>query len=176
MVGSSERRPTPRPRFEHEVDLPRDEVLARLRSALHANKDRIQGMVLPTGRVELTVSDAERHVWSPQLTVDVEDSAAGDMRSRLRARFGPHPHVWTLYVALYALSILFAIACAVIGLSQLTLGMKPWALYWAPLSFVAVGLIYGASYVGQGLGSAQMYAVRAFLEEAVGVDQNVKLS
>ncbi|MCA8971412.1 MAG: hypothetical protein KDC95_16585 [Planctomycetes bacterium] len=147
--------------------MPSAEVLERVREALKAHRDGITGMVLPTGRIELTVSDAVRHVWSPQLTVDVE--AADERSSRLHARFGPHPHVWTLYVALYAVSVIFAIACAVVGASQLTLGMRPYALYLTPFAVILAALVYGASYVGQGLGSAQMYSVRAFLEDSLGI-------
>lgn len=125
-------------------------------------------MVLDAGRIELTVSDADRHVWSPQLTIDVE--SVDEEHARLTARFGPHPHIWTLYVWLYALSVFFAIACAVWGASQSILGRSPWALYLTPIAVVFAGLVYGASFVGQGLGSEQMYRVRAFLDDALEIE------
>lgn len=158
-------RPRPRPRFERTVPLPRDEVLARVRAAL-GRAPSIRGLVLPTGRIELTVAEAEQHVWSPQLTVDVVDGPE-ESGSTLRARFGPHPNVWTLYVALYAVSVFFAIACAVYGASQAILDRTPWALWLTPIAVVLAALVYGASFVGQGLGSEQMYRVRAFLDAAV---------
>ena len=50
---------------------------------------------------------------------------------------------------------------------QLLLGEAAWALYCAPVALVAAALVYGASYVGQGLATAQMYELREFLEETV---------
>lgn len=46
-------------------------------------------------------------------------------------------------------------------------GSKPWGLYLIPISFVLSGLVYGASYVGQGLGSLQMMELRSFVESAL---------
>ena len=163
-------RPRPRPRFELESVLAREEVLARVKARLRG-QDAVRGLVLPHGRIELTVSDHERHIWSPQLTVDVEPE--GEASSRMRARFGPHAHVWTMYVALYGVSVMFAIGCAVYGASQWTLGREPWALYLTPLAVVFSALVFGAAWVGQGLGSDQMYALRTFLEQALETEVEV---
>lgn len=84
--------------------------------------------------------------------------------TRLSARFGPAPAVWTLYVALYAVSLIMTLLCVAFGFAQWSAGQTPVALYFAPVALFCAGLVYGASYVGQGLGSAQMYALRAFVE------------
>lgn len=123
------RSPSPRPRFEYTVAMPADEVLRRVRDAMQGAPG-IVGLVLESGRIELTVPPGERHMWSPQLTVDVETNSGE--ASELRARFGPHPHVWTLYVALYAIASFAAIACLVTGASQWMLDREPWALSWTP--------------------------------------------
>lgn len=138
-------------------------LLARVKAALQGHR-AVKGMVLPPKRIELTVPDAERKLWSPQLTVDV---MPGDQGSHIRARFGPEPHIWTFYVALHAVSVFGAFLCLTFGISQWVAGSTPWALYLTPLSAVLSGLVHGAAYVGQGLGSDQMYRVRAFLEEAI---------
>ena len=163
-----EARPRPRPRFELRVDATPEVILARVAQALKQSTTKtIRGLVLAEGRIELRVSDKERRLWSPQLTVDVRPEGDG---AHLRARFGPDPHVWTMYVTLYAASVVFATACGVWGMAQMILHRTPWALYLAPLAAVFAGLVYGASFVGQGLGSEQMYRVRAFLEEALADD------
>ncbi|MBX3247420.1 MAG: hypothetical protein KF901_09580 [Myxococcales bacterium] len=158
-------RPRPRPQFELRSPLGRDVALERLRQALRASAT-LRGMVLPHGRVEVTVVPAAQRVWSPQLAVDVDDAPSGSV---LRARFGPHPHVWTLYMALYGVCTMLAIACLVLGASQVTMGASPWGLYLTPIAAVLAGLVYGAAYVGQGLGADQMYELRRFVEDCVTV-------
>ncbi|MAQ16121.1 MAG: hypothetical protein CMN30_15190 [Sandaracinus sp.] len=139
------------------------DVLARVKTALDG-QSAVRGLVLPHGRIELCVPDGERRIWSPQLTVDVREEGG---ETTLRARFGPDPHVWTLYVALHAVSIFGAFVCVTFGISQWVAGDAPWVLALLPLAVVLPGLVYGAAYVGQGLGSDQMFALRAFLERAV---------
>ncbi len=155
--------PRPRPRFELHSARPPAAFLDAARRALESST-QVRGLVVPPSRLELTVPHERRHLWSPQLTVDVVPEGEG---ARLRARFGPDPHIWTLYVALYSVSVLFAVGCLVYGVSQWVAQQSPWALYLTPLALLFAGLVYGASFVGQGLGSAQMYELRAWLEARV---------
>lgn len=152
--------PRPRPRFELRSSSPRPALLQRVRLGLRADKT-LRGMVLPYGRLEITVAPAEQKPWSPQLVADVEEDAEGCV---VKARFGPHPHVWTLYVILYGVASMVALACLVFGAAQLTMGVTPWGLWLTPIAAVLAGLVFGAAYVGQGLGAEQMYRLRAFLE------------
>jgi hypothetical protein len=145
------------------MDLDVPSVLERLRAAL-ARNPRISGMVLDTGRVELIFSEEKVRFWFPQLTIDVEAEGDGAV---LRARFGPHPHVWTLYVMLYSTSLAVLVGCIMLGISQWMVGSQPWGLYLIPISLILSGLVYGASYVGQGLGSLQMMELRSFVEKAL---------
>ena len=63
--------------------------------------------------------------------------------------------------------LLVPFVCVTFGISQWVAGDAPWVLALLPLAVVLPGLVYGAAYVGQGLGSDQMFALRAFLERAV---------
>ncbi len=167
VVGGTEElksaQPRPRPRFELFRPEAPEVLLTRVKRALAADRS-VCGLVLPPRRIELRVPDADRRLWSPQLTVDVTPTDEG---SRIWARFGPDPHVWTFYIALHAISVFGAFVCLAFGISQWVAGGSPWVLYLTPLSVVLSGLVHGAAYVGQGLGSQQMYKVRVFLEEAI---------
>jgi hypothetical protein len=157
----SKPRPSPRPRFELRSKLPPEEIQRRLRALLHADP-RLRGVAL-VDRVELSMSGEDLRFWSPQLVADVEKDDAGGVR--MLARFGPDPYVWGLYVLTYiALTFLTFIALA-FGISQMVMGITPTGLYVAPAGAVLAGLVYGASFVGQGLGSEQMYLLRATLAE-----------
>ena len=158
LGGMASSRPRPRPRFEIESPLAPDEVVARLRAVLQSNRS-VTGVAID-GRIELTIPRAQQHLWSPQLTVDVE---ARDEGSLLRARFGPHPHVWTMYVLLYALLGLAAVLVLIFALAEWIIDKTSWPLWIAPGLGVLAALVYGASFVGQGLGYEQMHMLRTLL-------------
>ncbi|MEM9553608.1 MAG: hypothetical protein AAGC60_05065 [Acidobacteriota bacterium] len=166
--ASLDRKAHLRPRFELTTSLEVDSVLDRVRAAL-AESDDAMGMVLDSGRIELTPHEDTVRFWSPQLTIDAERRDSGD-GTVLRARFGPHPHVWTLYLALYATSVSLAIGCIMYGASQWMVGSEPWGLYLTPLALILSALVYGASYVGQGLGSLQMQELRSLVERAIAAE------
>jgi len=154
-------RPSPRPRFELTTKLSPDEITARMRAFFRGTR-RMRGVALD-GRIELGWANEELRFWSPQLVVEVEEDGAGG--ARLHARFGPDPYVWGMYVLSYiALAFLTLVAIAW-GIAELTLGRTPTGLYAAPGGGALAALVYGASFVGQGLGSDQMYQLRATLTE-----------
>lgn len=156
------RRPSPRPRFELRSALPPGDLRARV-TALIQGSPRLRGIAFEH-RLEIAIDGPEHHFWSPQLVVRVAADGAG---SRLSARFGPDPYVWALYVLVYASLTVIAAFASMFGAVQWSLGMTPTALWVAPGAGALAALAYGASFVGQGLGSEQMYFLRASLTAAV---------
>jgi hypothetical protein len=152
--------PSRRPRFEIDSKLS-PQALARRVQRFIQSSDRVRGLAQET-RIELAIDGDEHHFWSPQLVATV--TLGPDGRAHVAARFGPDPYVWVLYLLAYmGLSILTLIALA-FGFAQLTLKQPPTALYVAPGAAVLAALVYGASYVGQGFGSDQMYFLRTTLK------------
>jgi hypothetical protein len=140
------------------------EISQRVRGFLHKSK-RLRGVALPE-RVELSWAHEELRFWSPQLVVEMSAEGEG---TRLRAKFGPDPYVWGMYVlGTIGLTVLTCLSLA-FGVSQLIVHTTPIGLYVSPLGAVLAALVYGASYVGQGLGSEQMYMLRATLAELAEV-------
>ena len=154
-------RPSRRPRFELVTELAPEEMARRFKAFLAVSK-RVRGIAL-TDRIELGVTGDEHHFWSPQLVVVVSARASGG--ANLSARFGPDPYVWAMYLLMYGTLILVTLIASAFGFAQWTLGMQPSALYVAPASLVLALLVSGASFVGQGLGSDQMYLLRSTLTE-----------
>lgn len=150
--------PRPRPRFELESDHPPEEILRRMKAFLAGN-DRIKGAAL-VDRLEIAYVRGEQHFWSPQLIVNVSRAGGG---SHLAARFGPHPHVWGMCMAIYLVLAFLSLIAAAYGVSQWMVHEKPTALLAIPCALVAAGLLFGASFIGQGLGFEQMYELRATL-------------
>jgi len=162
--GKYNSRPRPRPRFDLQFTSPAKTVLATLREALEADPE-FHGLVLDDGgKIELMLSDERVHFWSPQLSGLVSVTPTG---TQIKARFGPHPHIWGLYLAGYAMGIILTFGLLILGAVQVVLDLTPWGLYATPGALLITALTYGASYVGQGLGAGQMHDLRAFLDRAL---------
>lgn len=89
----------------------------------------------------------------------------------LEGRFGPHPHVWTMFVAIYAHIAFLAIGGSMYGISQWMLHESPWALWLVPGAGLLAGVVYLSAFYGQGLGSEQMYVLRSFVADALEADE-----
>jgi hypothetical protein len=164
---SETKRPSPRPTFTLQSPHSPEVLRQRVRAYLKGTK-KIRGTAFEQ-LIELSISGNDHHFWSPQVLAKIIEHPDGT--TTLEARFSPDPHVWSLYVFTYATLILVAIFSLVWGFVQRTLGQSPTALLIAPLAGLAAALVYGASFVGQGLGSDQMYLLRATLESLVAGDK-----
>jgi hypothetical protein len=157
-------RPRARPRFTLELALSPEAVCERVRSRLEACGGKVTGSVLRRTLL-LTVRPEDTHFWSPHLDVQLEATEGG---TRLYAVFAPHPQIWTSFVAVQLLFGLLSIGGAVWVTSMLMLGRPPFvALGALGAMLFGGGFAYGAAYVGQGIGSEQMYELRAFLDAAL---------
>jgi hypothetical protein len=158
-------RPRARPRFSLELPLTPEQIIERVQLRLAGRDCPVTGSVFRRTLL-LTVHAQARHFWSPHLDVQLADVPTGG--TRLTAVFAPHPQIWTSFVAVQFLFGLLSVGAGVSVISMVTLGRDPW---WALASLGAMlfggGFAYGAAYVGQGLGSEQMYELRAFLDGAL---------
>lgn len=156
-------RPRMRPRFSIPVQGSAEDARRLLSAALAADGCPVRG-----GRVgdrfELKLPEEEQHYWSPHLSLVLDDE---DGPVILEGRFGPHPHVWTMFVAIYAHIAFLAIGASMYGISQWMLHETPWALWLVPVAGLLAGIVYLSAFYGQGLGSEHMYALRHFVEDAL---------
>lgn len=147
-----------RPRFRAIVPCHPDHALAKFKLRLQQPDCPYGGSVL-SRHVTLKVKEADRHYWSPVLNIDVEPCEEGSL---LRGHFGPHPNVWTLFLAMYASIIFSAIFACMYAFAQVMMGDTPWAFVSIPLALVLVGLIYTLALFGQNMAQEQMHQLRDF--------------
>jgi hypothetical protein len=159
-----------RPQFELTTHRASAEVLEHVSRHLGVRGCPLCGLVTPE-RIELHVPPARQHLWSPELRVEVQPTTEG---SRLVGTYGPHPHVWTLYVGIYAGIVFAAFVASVFAFAQWTMGDDAFALYALPVLGMLAVLAHTVAYVGQGLGAEQMDELRAFLERVL--DEEVPVS
>ena len=154
-------KPRLRPRFESQVPLSPDEVVARFERGLSDPTGPVRGSVRGH-HIQLGMAEELRHVGSPQMELEVFPEGA---HSRIQGRIGPNPHVWTLFLGLHAVVAFFGLGGTFFGVSQWLMDAAPWGLASLP---VALGLhlfIAGAAFIGQGLGADQTYQMRTFMDD-----------
>jgi hypothetical protein len=112
----------------------------------------------------LNVPEEDQHFWSPQLSLDFESHREGTL---VRGLFAPHPSVWTMYVAAYAILGFSGIIALLFGTSQMSLGMSATALWVLPFAGILAALVYGTAWIGQRLSRQQMDELREFIDDAL---------
>jgi hypothetical protein len=152
-----------RPRFEITSEEDLASFMGRMSLRLRASAGFVCG-VAAAGRVELYVPPSRQRLWSPELVVEVRATDEGTV---LEGRYGPHPHVWVGYAALFAVVAVGITASLVFAFAEWTMKVSPVALYaLGPLALVGA-ILYVFAFVGQGLAADQMDELRAFLDEVV---------
>lgn len=153
-----------RPRFELPLAAGGPRTLEALRELLREDGCPCQGIVT-SRHAELNVCERDRHFWSPQLSLEVVTDE--DDTELLRGRFGPHPHVWGMFMVIYGVLALGGVAGLMYGISQWMLDRTPWALLAVPAAGALGLFVYGATFIGQGLGAEQMYVLRKLVDDAL---------
>ena len=155
MVG-----PRMRPRFQQVASCAPQEVLSRFHQHFTSPNSTFRGYILDK-HVNMYVLQKDQHYWSPHLQVDVYPHAEGSL---IRGLFGPHPNVWTMFTAMYAIVVFLTIAAAVFGFSQWTIGQPPTAYWGVPIGVIVLGIIYSFALAGQKMARAQMEDMRTFID------------
>lgn len=158
-----------RPRIAVELHVPPDEVFTALEAALKGPDCHCTGWVQAQA-AELHVHQQDAHFFSPMLNLWLEEE---DDRVWLKGRFGPHPHVWMLFMAIYLVLGFVGVAGLMYGASQWMLDRTPWALGAAPVAAALAAFVYGAAFIGQGLGAEQthhLWSVVDDVQSAIAID------
>jgi hypothetical protein len=158
-----------RPRFAVDVPCEVETLVEALRASVADADPGLEGHFDPAHCV-LRIPSARRSFWSPELDLTFEsrepaEAPAGGLR--VRALFAPRPPVWTGFAFVYAVLAVVALAGALYGLAQLTLGEPPRALGASAAALALIGGVYAATFIGRGLAATQMYELRRALDDAV---------
>tara|TARA_R110002072_G_scaffold206029_1_gene363807 strand:- start:15781 stop:16299 length:519 start_codon:yes stop_codon:yes gene_type:complete len=159
--------PRMRPTFECSLPGDADSFYQSLAQALNESGATCRGMAFggeeKSGAI-LRRHERDQHFWSPALHLYVRT----DEQSRvLVGRFSPSSPVWTGFLALYLTLTCVGICAACYGGAQMILGDTPWAFVGVPIAIALAAFTYGAAFIGQGLGSEDMYELHRFVDRVV---------
>lgn len=153
-----------RPRFKEELDLKSSDFSGLIQEALEST-DEFTGLVSDRYCV-LKIPPAQRHYWSPQLTLTMEETTENE-KLVVRGLYGPKPSVWAVFFMSYAALGVLALFAGVYGLSQLILE-KPAPVLWAiPIMGIIALILYLIAQAGQKVGAEQMFRIHHFYESLI---------
>ena len=157
-----------RPRFRFDSTLLPDVMIAKLRKQLEENTDTVTGIIIEDHHVILKIPKENRHYWSPQMDVRLEEVVGKG--TILQGMVGPSPQVWTKFMFLYGLVGFIGMVGLVIGMSQWTVGKTPAAMWIVVLCVAAVVAIYMAARAGKKLARDETRTLYYFLLDACEID------
>ncbi len=152
-----------RPRFRNTVDIAPEDLIKRLNEAIKAPKSVCRGVIIDN-HIILKMPLSEQHYWSPQLSLELENTEDGTL---IRGLFGPKPAVWTMFMFFYAAVGFFTLMGLMYGMSQLLIHHAPWALWSVPIGLLLLLVIHLIAQTGRSLGREQMIILRNFYMETL---------
>jgi hypothetical protein len=159
--------PAMRPVFRRELDVPLADVARAVEEGLAETPNPVVGSVAGTV-IELYPTRAERHIFSPRLSVVLYPRN----QTLIVGRYGPNPDIWTFFLALYALCFFAAFGGAIGGFSQWVARAPQTAWVGVPIGVVVALLVYAGALVGRNAARAQVLLLATFFERCVDRAQN----
>lgn len=152
-----------RPRFKLHSDKSVSEIEEKLMLALKNIEATCVGRVL-RGHATLLIPGEERHYWSPQLSLSLEEEEEGTL---IRGLYGPNPSVWAMFAFGYSALGFMSLFVMIIGFSRMNLGLPAPVLWFLPFFIAGFGVLYLIAQMGQKLGSEQTFTLHHFFEDAL---------
>jgi len=153
-----------RPRFKEQLTLTKESFKEKISKSLEGNEDCV-GLISESYCV-LKIPNSERHYWSPQLTITIENEEEEE-HITVRGLYGPKPSVWAVFFMGYAALGVLSLFVGVYGLSQMMLE-KPAPILWLIPAFGVIALIlYLVAQGGQKIGAEQMFRIHHFYESVM---------
>jgi len=152
-----------KPKFTIPLDKKEEIVFKCLDKILRSERFPVTGQVLKN-HAFVQLPREERSFLSPYLNLSMREDENG---KSLVGRFSPHPHVWTGFMAIYAILALVGLGGFVYGWAQTLIGESPVMMWVLPICLAVIAFVYGAAVIGQGLTSSEMYTLRNVVDRAV---------
>lgn len=97
-----------RPRFQIEVFVTKDDLLAAFHQKLKENKSDFPHKIIDN-HIFIDIPLKDNHFWSPQLHLEILENNDDTI---VKGLFGPKPQVWTLFMFLhFVIGLSFFVCC-----------------------------------------------------------------
>ncbi len=153
-----------RPRFQQIIPDSQEKIESKIKLKLKESQTDCVGSVIP-GFIVFKIPHSERHYWSPQLSLSLEEHEGGTL---IRGLYGPNPTVWAMFTFGYSALGLIALFISIIGFSNVSLGLEAPQLWALPVLAGVALILYFIAQTGQKIGVEQTFTIHHFYEETMG--------
>ena len=168
--------PRLRPRFAWHIPIDPDEVVRRVELRLGQEGTPCRGYIAAQQRVvDLRVLEADKHLWSPALGLQIEEDPEVEGGSIVQGLIGPEPAGWTAIAFCYVSIIAGLLFTLTLGVVQKFLGDYAWSFWIAGALMLSMVGVWWVARAGQKLAAPQTLVLRHFLEEVLQVDESQRL-
>ena len=142
---------------------PIDELIDRLKALLEEKKEEVIGQIVHN-HVVLQVPENQRHFWSPQLSLSLEEAEQG---TRIRGLYGPAPNVWLLFMFIYFFLGFVTLVVLIVGLSRYNLGLSSYILWLIPFLGGGFVVLWLSGKAGKKIGHDQIYQIHNLIKPTI---------
>ena len=153
-----------RPRFSQIIPDSQEKIEEKVKLKLKEPQNDCVGSVIP-GFIVLKIPHTERHYWSPQLSLSLEEHEEGTL---IRGLYGPNPTVWAMFTFGYSALGIIALFITIVGFSNKSLGIEAPILWVLPVLAGIALILYFVAQTGQKIGVEQTFTIHHFYEETIG--------
>ncbi|MCF8256035.1 MAG: hypothetical protein K9J06_00660 [Flavobacteriales bacterium] len=153
-----------RPRFKKQCQCVTEDVEQRVRDRLQAQDSPCVGHFVE-GYAVLKIPAAQRHFWSPQLSVSFEQTAEGTL---MRGLYGPDPGLWAFFFYGRAVVGIIAMMVVIAGLSEWWLHDDLTYFALLPVCGAVAFALWAIARSGRKIGEPQTLVLHHFFETTVG--------
>ena len=151
-----------RPRFVLRSNVKVDKIISEINLGIEADHS-VSGSIRGDYAV-LRIPIKNRHYWSPELQVRVEEDEFCENQSTLiQCLVGPRSSVWGLFVFLYGVIGIIALIGGIYGASHYQLGKESIFIWFFPIGIILIPTIYVLAKIGQKKGRDQMLHLISFV-------------
>lgn len=144
-----------RPRFRQTFEVPPEQLMQQFQILLDQAEAPVVGRVSKViKQIILKVPQDERHYWSPQLSLSLDEFGSG---SEIRGLFGPRSSVWLMFIFFYAVLGIISLFIGITGGAQASLGQEAPVLWVIPICAVIALILFLVAKAGERLGREQMH-------------------
>lgn len=158
-----------RPRFKQFSQQNIEEIGDEFKSTLNNNEDCVGQIAY--NLITLKIPQKDRHFWSPELSVSLEETEDGTI---IRGLYGPNPTVWTFFMFAYSCTGILALFTLMIASVNITLGRGYfYMIIFFVFLFLGLG-IYLIAQFGQKMGVEQTFTLHHFFESVIHEKVHIK--